>query len=142
MTSLSSEEREQLSPVWDLSQERAFTMSLINQRISFFLAFFSLVVGGALNAKAQLHMNIILVIGSILLWFLWFPIHYTQIRLNRLMTLIKSDETHPYTVITKGMPRRQLRVSAYIVYSLTTFCCLVLTIGTIFAVVGLLKIAP
>ena len=114
-------------------------MTILNQRVSFFLAFFSIVIGGSLNAKIQLHMQIILVVGAIVLWLLWFPIHYTQIRASRILVLIREDEFHPYSVITKQLPRRQKNVSALLTYSLTTFCCAALTIGAILALAGSLK---
>ena len=139
MEKLTAHERERISPVWDLSQERVFTMTVLNQRVSFFLAFFSIVIGGSLNAKIQLHMQIMLVVGAIVLWLLWFPIHYTQIRASRILVLIREDECHPYSVITKQLPRRQKNVSALLTYSLTTFCCASLTIGAILALAGSLK---
>lgn len=139
MEKLTSNERERISPVWDLSQERVFTMTILNQRVAFFLAFFSIVIGGSLNAKTQLHMQIILVVGAIVLWLLWFPIHYTQIRASRILVLIREDEFHPYSVITKQLPRRQKNVSALLTYSLTTICCASLTIGAVLALAGSLK---
>lgn len=139
MEQLSLHERSQLSPVWDLSQERVFTMTVLNQRISFFLAFFSVVIGGSLNAKTQLHMQIILVTGAIVLRLLWIPIHYTQIGVGLILELIRRDESHPYTVITKNMPKRQSNVSALISYNLTGFCCCALTVGAILSVLGLLR---
>jgi hypothetical protein len=139
MARLSSREREKISPVWDLSQERVFAITVINQRVSFFLAFFSIVIGGSLNAKIQLHMQIILIVGAIVLWLLWLPIHYTQIRVNRILLLILEDEWHPCSIIVSQLPRRQRNVSALLTYSLTGFCCATLTIGAIFSLLGLLR---
>jgi len=36
MEKLTVQEGERISPVWDLSQERVFTMTILNQRVSFF----------------------------------------------------------------------------------------------------------
>lgn len=56
---LSAELRDKTSPVWDMSQERAFIENLLGQRFNFFLVFFSLTVAGSVNAKAQIHLQII-----------------------------------------------------------------------------------
>ena len=49
---LPAAERDEKPPVWDMSQERAFIETLLNQRFNFFLAFFSLVIVGAWGAGA------------------------------------------------------------------------------------------
>jgi hypothetical protein len=136
---LNPRERERLPPVWDLSQERVFVISVLNQRVSFFLALFSITIGGSLNAKIQLHMQIILVVGAIILWLLWIPIHYTQIRVNSILTLILQDEMHPCSIIVNKLPRRQRCSSALLTYPLTCFCCVTLSVGAVLALLGLLK---
>ena len=59
--------RDSLSPVWDMSQERVFIENLLNQQFSFFLVVFSIVLAGALNSRAQFHLQIVLSMGSVVI---------------------------------------------------------------------------
>lgn len=141
MSNITRDDRDKLSPVWDLSQERVLTMTLINQRINFFVVFFSIVISGALNAKLQIYQSLILGVGACLSWMLAFPIYFTQMRVDKIMGLIREDESHPYTIVSK-LAGGHVRVSALVSYGVTTLCCALLTIGAILSAVGRLPVVP
>lgn len=61
---LQADYRDKTSPVWDMSQERAYIENLLAQRFNFFLVFFSIVMAGSVNAKTQHQLQIVLGIGS------------------------------------------------------------------------------
>jgi hypothetical protein len=58
--------RDKESPVWDMSQERAFFENLMNQRFTFFIVFFCAIVAGVVNAKSEFTAKLLLTLGSIL----------------------------------------------------------------------------
>jgi len=124
---------------WDMSQERVMTMSLVNQRITFFLVFFSIVIGGAFSTNAQIYMNIILCIGAVLSWLLAIPIFYTQLRVDKVMEYIRKDEDHPYSIVSSETAGH-VRVSALMSYIVTTLCCILLTGGALLALFGILEV--
>ena len=140
MPNIDQSERDRLSPVWDISQERVFTMTLLNQRIHFLLLFFSLVVGGALNAKQQLHMNIILGIGAVVSWLLIVPVLQTQERVDKIMQIICSDPTHPYSIVSSQLGGH-VRITVVTSYIVATLCCVLLTVGAVLAPLGVITVA-
>jgi len=51
MPKINQEERDLKAPVWDMSQERVFVFTLVNQRLQFLILFCSIVVAGAINTQ-------------------------------------------------------------------------------------------
>ena len=92
-------ERDKASPVWDMSQERAFVENLLNQRFSFFLVFFSLVMAGSLNAKTQVMFDTILGIGSVIGVLFALVLSRTQAKLDLILADLFTDKSHPATII-------------------------------------------
>lgn len=105
-------DRDKASPVWDMSQERVFLETLLNQRFGFFVVFFGVVIAGAANAKVQQHLTIILTLGFVIELLLWPLIYRAQYKLDLIVEYLTSDESHPMTIIdeevgkkTKGFAR-------------------------------------
>ncbi len=128
------------SPVWDMSQERAFIENLLGQRFNFFLIFFSLVVAGALNAKSQLHFQIVLTIGGIICGLFAQVLARSQQKLDLILDDLFQDSTHPARIIDdRAKPKRGKRKIIGIL--IPQICVSVLVMGAIFAWFGLLKCA-
>ena len=103
---------------WDLNQERAFTETLLGQRFNFFLIFFSLVIGGAVNAKEPLTQALVLTLGAIICICLMLAIGRSQQKLDLIFEIIRRDEEHPFTFIDKLArgPRRRRLIGCVILY--------------------------
>jgi hypothetical protein len=110
-----------ISPRWDISQETAFTETLLGQRFNFLLVFFSLVTGGAINAReSPLVQASVLSMGGVICLCLMLAIHRAQQKLDLIIKVILQDPEHPVTVIdgmATGPSRRRL-----IGYYIPTFC--------------------
>lgn len=99
MPNISTEERDVSSPVWDMSQERAFMENLTNQRFNFFLIVFGFVINGAINSKIIIFQKIILIFGTILCLMLALSIYRVHIKLKLILCALKKDNTHPVKII-------------------------------------------
>lgn len=141
MPNIPAEERDKLSPVWDMSQERAFLENLLGQRFNFFLVFFGFVLNGSMNSKTQFYFSTILVIGAFVCWALALTLRRSQQKLDLILEDLFSDPTHPATIINvrcndKGSKGRR-RIIGYLI---PTVCCIVLTVGAALAVFGVLTV--
>jgi len=136
---ISAAERDKASPVWDMSQERAFLETLLNQRFNFFMVLFSLIIAGSINAKIQIHLQLILTIGTIIIFLFCLVLIRSQEKLDLALKDLYTDETHPATIINnrseKGGSRRRL-IGVYIPW----FVTITLIIGAILAWCNILKI--
>jgi hypothetical protein len=100
---LSTEDRDKLSPVWDMSQERAFTENLLCQRFNFFLIFFSLTIAGFVNTHNKLYAELILIIGTTILWMLALTLQRSQQKLDIILNQdIFPDPNHPASIINNA----------------------------------------
>ncbi|MBX9751495.1 MAG: hypothetical protein K5Q68_18045 [Roseococcus sp.] len=89
------------SPRWDISQERAFIENLLGQRFNFFMAFFSLVIGGAISTREIIVFQIpILWVGLLICTLIMLTLFRTQKKLNIILSIIERDASHPVTVTT------------------------------------------
>lgn len=133
--------RDNNSPVWDMSQERAFIETLLNQRFHFFLIFFSLVIGGSINAKTQLQLQLILTLGSIIAVLLSVAIARTQHKLDLIIDDLKTDPSHPLKIIDDlaGPSGTKRRLIGYWIPSL---CSATLALGAILAWLSCVKFLP
>ena len=84
---------------WDMSQERAFMENLLNKRFHFFLIFYSIVVGGYLNAKDQLQILTILVLGILIAFPLALTISRAGYRLTLIVRELYRNKNHQITLI-------------------------------------------
>ena len=133
MPVISMEERDQKAPVWDMSQERVLIYTLLNQRLQFFLVFFSVVVAGAINASSQARMQIILIFGAVISWLLGIVIVRTQSRLTEVLNILSRDSTHPYTIVTLQTNQKN-RIQPLVSYSIPVICATLLTITGVLSV--------
>jgi len=133
-------ERDKSSPVWDMSQERAFIENLLGQRFNFFLIFFSLVIAGSVNAKTQTQLQIILGIGSVICFLFAAVLGRSQEKLDIILADLFTDESHPATIIdgrAKPCGSRRRIIGIWI----PRLCCAILIIGFILSLCGVLKVA-
>lgn len=136
-TPISASVRDQTSPLWDMSQERAFMENLLGQRFNFFLVFFSLVVAGSVNSKTQFHLQIVLGIGAAICVLLATTLARSQEKLDLILTDLLSDPSHPVTIINnraKPNGSRRKVISSVI----PRVCCLLLLVGFVCALTGTL----
>lgn len=135
---ITAAERDKASPVWDMSQERAYMETLLNQRFNFLLVLFSLIIAGAINSKVQLHLQLILTIGTIIIFLFGSVLRRSQEKLDLAIADIFTDETHPATILNRrakrGGSRRKL-IGVYIPW----FVQITLAVGTVLAWFNLIK---
>ncbi len=126
------EYREKTSPVWDMSQERLFIETLLNQRFNFFLVFFSLVLAGAVNAKHQIEFQLILTLGAFVTTMFALVLNRSQQKLDLIISDLMTDPTHPVRIIDnlagRSGGRRQL-IGVWI----PRFCATVLWVAAVAA---------
>jgi len=133
---LAAWERDKSSPVWDMSQERVFIETLLNQRFNFFLVFFSLVLAGAVNAKESMHFKLILSLGATVTFAFAAVLRRSQEKLDLILDDLKTDETHPIRIIDKRAKGRSMR--RVIGIWIPTFCVSVLVLAAILAWINVL----
>jgi len=102
MPRISQTDRDRLSPVWDMSQERQFIETIMNQRFNFFLVFFAVVLAGAVNAKTRLQLVLVLLIGTVVSFLLTYTILRAHRKLGTVLDVLWVDETHPSTIIDRA----------------------------------------
>ena len=96
---ISAADRDKASPVWDMSQERAFIENLLARRFNFFLVFFSIVMAGSVNAKTQLHLQLVLGIGSTICVLFAMVLARSQEKLDLILQDLFQDDSHPARII-------------------------------------------
>ena len=99
-TGLTRQRREEVSPCWDMSQERVFIESVCNQRFNFFLVFFGASIVGAMNARTPTTQQLILGVGICIGTLLAIKLTGTFRRLEAVIRYIRTDPTHPETIIS------------------------------------------
>ena len=136
---LQADYRDKTSPVWDMSQERAFIENLLALRFNFFLVFFSIVLNGLVNAKTQLHLEILLGIGSTICILFAMVLARSQEKLDLCLADLFADESHPAAIIdrraSKGGSRRR-----YIGVWIPRFCCAFLFVCFVLSLLGVLTV--
>ena len=132
---LTPKTRDELSPVWDMSQERVLALTLINQRFNFLLIFFSVIVGGAINAKDSGKSALILALGTVIAWFMILAIVLAQKRLRVITMILGQDETHPYAIVTKESGQR-IGIQQILSFIVAPLCGFILTVGALLALGG------
>lgn len=130
-------DRDSKSPVWDMSQERAFVETLLNQRFNFFLVFFSLVMAGAINAKSAVAFQVVLTLGFVVCFLFALVLRRSQEKLDLILTDLMMDPSHPVTLIDRTSNQRGSRRRIIGVH-IPTICCLALAAALIAAWTGLL----
>jgi hypothetical protein len=100
---LLTKDRDEKSPVWDMSQERAFIENLLCQRFNFFLIFFSLTIAGFVNSDNKLYAELILIFGAIILFMLALTLERSQLKLDIILNQdLYPDPNHPATIINNA----------------------------------------
>ena len=103
-------ERDRLSPVWDMSQERAFIENLLCNRLNYFLIFFSLTVAGFSGARNPYFGELILILGAVITTMFARVLSWNERKLNSIIGDLHKDESHPATIIDgmSGKSRRNI----------------------------------
>ncbi len=136
---ISATERDKSSPVWDMSQERAFIENLLARRFNFFLVFFSIVMAGSVNAKTQPQLQIVLGIGSAICVLFAMVLARSQEKLDLCLEDLFTDLSHPAKIIDQrasqgGSRRRVLGIW------IPRLCCAILIIGFILSLCGVVNV--
>jgi len=139
MPNISQQDRDLKAPVWDMSQERVFVFTLVNQRLQFLILFCSIVVAGAINAQSQGRVQFVLILGAIIAWLFSAVIIQTQARLTAVLNIIEQDPTHPYTIVT-SQTKQKYRIQPLVSYLIPVICSITLTIGGVLALFGILTV--
>lgn len=128
--------RDTQSPVWDMSQERIFIETLLNQRFNFFMVFFGFVMAGSVNAKSEVILKLLLTLGLVVCILFALVLRRSQEKLDLIIADLQTDTSHPVTLIDaqakQGGSRRRL-----IGVGIPTLCCTVLGGATIAAWCGI-----
>jgi len=134
---------------WSMSQEREFIENLLCQRFSFFIIFYSIIVAGSLTSESQIHLVVILTLGTVILTLFATTLFRVQHKLDLILTEILEIPTHPITKInnlaenTKKMPWYARLIASgsrrkFIGYTIPAFCVFSLILGTVLAVLEMM----
>ena len=102
---------------WDISDERAFIETLVNQRTGILLVVFSVVIGGAYGTSpSPLAKSSILTFGAFVCSLMGSTVWRSQKKLDIIFKLIKMDESHPLTVVDEiaGPSGSRRRIIGYL----------------------------
>lgn len=126
--------RDAASPVWDMSQERAFMENLMNQRFTFFLVFFSAIIAGVVNSKSELATKLLLGFGSAMTSLFARILWRSHKKLCLIFEDLKTDKSHPITIIDRRAGRGSVRW--ILGWGIPWLCCGILIVGFVLAMVG------
>jgi hypothetical protein len=132
--------RDRKSPVWDMSQERAFLENLLSQRFNYFLLFYSITVAGFVNAKNVIYAQIILTLGSVITYLFASVLRRSQQKLDIILDDLFKEDSHPAKIIddlAKGCIGSKRRIIGVVI---PTICYLTLFIGALLNLVYLIFI--
>jgi len=129
---------------WDMSDEREFMENLLCQRFNFFLLLYGLVVAGAVSARTQSHLIVILAMGALITLFLGFTIYRANFKLALIINELGKDKAHPVAVIEAEARRHRclalFSVRWVVGWFVPLICFLSLAAGCLLALVGLLVV--
>lgn len=135
-----AEQGHRAAQTWDMSQERAFIENLLSQRFNFFMVFFTVVIAGAVSAKSQVHLQILLGIGAAIGFLLSSTLGRSQEKLDLILKHLFEDKSHPATIINrraKAWGSRRGLIGIWI----PRICSALLLVGFVLAITGCLKAA-
>jgi hypothetical protein len=152
---LTLEEREEKPPIWDMSQERAFTENLLNQRFQFFLFIFAAVIAGSVNARADdSALRAVLGLGTVICWLFAVLLFHSQRKLDIILNVfLFRDPGHPANCVNEVCKEPRFRPRwlnwldwllirsskrKFVGYVIPSVCCAALTLGFFLAVSGTL----
>lgn len=138
MPNLDQDYRDKNSPVWDMSQERVLMEQLVGQRFNYFMIFVGIVVAGSVNARSQLHMQLLLTLGAFVSIVLAKALNRTSTRLDAVLEILREDPTHPYTIISAKVGGQGVRRTLWKVTP--TICALSVCVATVASWVNILKV--
>ena len=110
----------------EMSKERTFIETLVGQRFNFFIVFFSLIVGGAVNAKSQIMFQIILSVGMAVGWLITYTLVVAHIKLERVLARLAKH--HPYSIVQDEV---SVTGRKFIGWWIQILCSLILSAGAV-----------
>jgi hypothetical protein len=129
---LTPAERDKLSPVWDMSQERMFMENLLGQRFNFSVIFFSVVIAGSLNSKSRILTALVLSLGALISVLFTRVLARTQEKLDLIIADLLTDPSDPVSIIdaraTKTASKRKI-----IGHTIPRVCCTVLIVYSLYS---------
>jgi hypothetical protein len=88
------------SPRWDISQERIWMETLVNQRTNFLIIFCSIVLAGTIQVMDYpLLQYTLLSFGFVIALGLCFAIWRASKKLDIVFDILREDSEHPYSVV-------------------------------------------
>ncbi|GEM_PF-873245 len=126
--------QDNLASDWNINDERVLIEKILYQRFHFFLAFFSLVVAGAIGTmedsgpRPHLYMTIgVLLIGTVICWFMASMLKHSQAKLDLILGKMLPKD-HP-AVMVNSLTQQDGNKRKFNAQLITAFCCWVLTIA-------------
>jgi hypothetical protein len=137
---LSAADRDRTAPVWDMSQERMFLGTSRNQMFNFLILSVALFLGGAMNAKTQVNLRIMLFLGAVFTTALIAPIFRLEKKLSRVCDYLMRDPNHPFTIAERlaGDDLFMGRVNRWVPLA----CAAIMWIGFLLASMDVITAAP
>ncbi|RPH29904.1 MAG: hypothetical protein EHM93_16640 [Bacteroidales bacterium] len=108
---MKASERDEKSPVWDMSQERAFIENLLSQRFNYFLLFYSIVIAGFVKTTNLVYAQLILTLGAIITILFALVLERSQQKLDIILKDLFEDDSHPAKIVDDlagGCSRRRI----------------------------------
>ncbi|MGQ0805137.1 MAG: hypothetical protein ACT4PI_14905 [Actinomycetota bacterium] len=125
--------------VWGWSAERAYIEPLLNQRFHFFLLTFSLVIAGAMQARSQVHLTIVLGLGATVTSMLFLVLRHTQKKVDRTIDEVHKEPNHPAAIVNEAIRGKSRK--RFIGFWIPGFCVIALWAGFFLAAFDVLEAA-
>jgi hypothetical protein len=128
---------------WSLSQERSFQEDLMYRGFHFFILFFTLAIGGAIAARSQQHLCILLTIGALVSFAMFLPIYRARVKLLVILQILHRVEEHPVARVGQLLQRSGIWTTYSVVHLIGLWiplaCCLMVALATVLAYAGVLR---
>jgi len=126
---------------WNLSQERAFQEDLMYRGFHFFILFFSLAIGGAITARSQQHLSILLTIGALVSFAMFLPIYRARVKLLVILRILHRIDKHPVAEVGKLLEESGIWSTYSVVHLIGLWiplaCCLLISLAALLTWAGI-----
>jgi hypothetical protein len=126
---------------WNLSQERQFQEDLMYRGFHFFILFFSLAIGGAITARSQQHLCILLTIGALVSFAMFLPIYRARVKLLVILRILHRIDKHPVAEVGKLLEESGIWSTYSVVHLIGLWiplaCCLMISLAAILSWAGI-----
>ena len=126
---------------WNLSQERQFQEDLMYRGFHFFILFFSLAIGGAITARSQQHLCVLLTIGALVSLAMFLPIYRARVKLLVILRILHRIDKHPVAEVGKLLEESGIWSTYSVVHLIGLWiplaCCLMISLAAILSWAGI-----